>query len=80
MQMAQEVPRNLEQCRVGMLPTLVQPEAEARIVTGQERGFTVVLDFGEIVSGRVGFALDGPAGAVVDFTYGERWKLTDAYA
>jgi len=42
------------------------------ITTSPGRGVSVVIDFGEMVTGRVGFHVDGPGGAVVDFAYGER--------
>lgn len=42
------------------------------IVTTHECGASVVYDFGEVVVGYIGFELDGPAGAVVDFYPGEQ--------
>jgi len=43
-----------------------------RIVTVGEHGVTVVYDFGEIVVGHIGFEVDGPAGACVDYYPGEQ--------
>ncbi len=42
------------------------------ITTRPGRSISVILDFGRMVTGRVGFHVDGPAGAVIDFAYGER--------
>lgn len=45
------------------------------ITANPDRSVSVIIDFGEMVTGRVGFHVDGPAGAVVDFAYGERLLL-----
>ncbi|MCX7176521.1 MAG: family 78 glycoside hydrolase catalytic domain [Proteobacteria bacterium] len=47
-------------------------EGRDRIVTVGERCVSVIYDFGEVVTGYIGFELDGPAGAVVDFYPGEQ--------
>lgn len=36
------------------------------------RAVSLVYDFGEVVAGRIGFELDGPAGAALDFYPGEQ--------
>jgi len=43
-----------------------------RIATVGERSVSVVYDFGEVVTGHIGFDLEGPAGASVDFYPGEK--------
>lgn len=71
-QLAREAIGELNRCRVKDIEALLADEGEAEIATADGRSVSVVIDFGEIVSGRVRFDLDGPAGARVDFTYGER--------
>lgn len=47
-------------------------DQETEIVTTNGRAVSLVLDFGQIVSGRLQFDVEGAAGALIDFTYGER--------
>ena len=54
----------LSQCSVG--------NDRNRIVTTPEHDVTMVYDFGEVVVGYIGFELDGPAGAIVDYYPGEQ--------
>ncbi|MBI4788983.1 MAG: family 78 glycoside hydrolase catalytic domain, partial [Chloroflexi bacterium] len=66
-QLTRETLEPRSQCRVS------HPDAATtEIVTTADRSVCLVLDFGEEVAGYVHFDLDGPAGAVADFTYGER--------
>ncbi|MCL5951385.1 MAG: glycoside hydrolase family 78 protein [Chloroflexi bacterium] len=66
-QLTRETLQPLSRCR-----SSTPGVATAEIVTTDECSVCLVLDFGEVVAGYIHFDLDGPAGAVVDFTYGER--------
>lgn len=46
--------------------------ASAEVHTTTQRSLSVVYDFGEVVVGHIGFELDGPAGAVLDYYPGEQ--------
>lgn len=73
-QLDQEIIAALEHCQIKEVDALLADGGAAEIVTTDDRSVSVVIDFGEIVTGRVRLDLDGPAGAVVDFTYGERLR------
>ncbi|MCX7174655.1 MAG: family 78 glycoside hydrolase catalytic domain [Proteobacteria bacterium] len=47
-------------------------ETMGRILTKGEYCVSVIYDFGEVVTGYIGFEFEGPAGAVVDFYPGEQ--------
>jgi len=70
-QLAQEEIGELDQCQVKEVDALLANDTAAEIITTEDRSVSMVIDFGETVTGYVRLALDGPAGAVVDFTYGE---------
>lgn len=40
--------------------------------TADGHGVCFVYDFGEVIAGYIGFEVDGPAGATIDFTFGEQ--------
>ena len=46
-------------------------ESRNEIMTTQDCGVVMLFDFGEIVAGRIYFDLNGAAGSILDFTYGE---------
>ena len=71
-QLARERIGELEQCQIKEVEALLAHDGAAEIITTEDRGVSVVADFGEIVTGYVRLDLEGPAGAVVDFAYGER--------
>lgn len=62
----------LGHCTLSGLESLLSPGGFSQVTTSNDHGLCLVLDFGETVVGRVVLDLEGPAGAVVDFTYGER--------
>lgn len=70
--MAQETLGELARCRMDNLTGLITNTGPVQIVTDDNHSVTVVLDFGTIVFGRVMLDLDGPAGGMVDFAYGEQ--------
>ncbi|MBP7964691.1 MAG: family 78 glycoside hydrolase catalytic domain, partial [Caldilineaceae bacterium] len=71
-QMAQETLGDLARCQVDNLTGLTTDTGPAEIVTTDDHSVSFVLDFGSVVFGRVGLDLDGPAGGMVDFVYGEQ--------
>jgi len=71
-QLAQETIGKLEHCQVKGIEALLNDDGAAEIVTTEDRSVSIVIDFGGIVTGYVRLDIDGPAGVVVDFTYGER--------
>lgn len=64
----------LERCILEGVETLLREGGEAVVRTAPGRSASLVLDFGRTQQGRVAFEVDGPAGAVVDFRYGERLR------
>jgi alpha-L-rhamnosidase len=63
----------LSRCRVdGAEAVLSRVPQAATVQTARGRAAVLVIDFGRVVSGYPRLRLDGPAGAVVDLTYGER--------
>ncbi len=70
--MAQETLGDLARCQVENLTGLTTDTGPAQIVTTDDHSISFVLDFGSVVFGRVGLDLDGPAGGMVDFVYGEQ--------
>lgn len=68
----QEALADLQTCRVDHPGHLLREGASATITTSGDHSASLVLDFGQTAPGRVRFDLEGPAGAVVDFTYSER--------
>lgn len=71
-QMAQEAVSPLTRCQAHGVENLVADAGSAEITTTAEQSVSFVLDFGGIVTGRVRLELDGPAGTIVDFAYGDR--------
>jgi len=71
-QFEQEKIRPLKNCSVTNLNALLSSDETARVSTTHAHRVTVVLDFGEIVSGRVRFDIESPAGGIIDFAYGDR--------
>ncbi len=63
-QMAAEAPQPLRHGKVG--------PAFATVQTVGGHAVSIVYDFGEVFAGHIGFELDGPAGATVDFYPGEQ--------
>lgn len=59
-------------CTLSNPERLLSPGGFSEVTTSGEHSLCLLVDFGETVVGRVVFDLEGPAGAVVDFTYGER--------
>jgi alpha-L-rhamnosidase len=71
-QMAQEMLGALAHCQVRNLTALTTGAGTAEIATSDDRSVSILLDFGTVVFGRVTLALTGPAGAIVDYAYGEQ--------
>lgn len=63
-QISSERLRPLERCTASREPVTVRTE--------DGRAVVIVYDFGQILAGYVHLELDGPAGAIVDFVYGEQ--------
>lgn len=59
-------------CRVDNLASLLSREGAVEITTSGDRSVSIVVDFGAVIAGYVHLDLEGRAGAVVEFTYGER--------
>lgn len=70
-QLSQEIITDLEHCRARNVDGLLVHGEATEITSTEDRSVSMVIDFGEIVTARVRMDLDGPAGAVVDLTYGE---------
>lgn len=71
-QMMAEISGEPVHCQAHNLAGLIGDADPAQIVTDENHSITVLLDFATVVFGRVALALDGPAGATVDFAYGEQ--------
>ena len=71
-QMALEPFGGLAHCQVHNLAALVSGAGAAELVTTGAHSVSAVFDFGRVVFGRVGLELVGPAGAIVDYAYGEQ--------
>jgi len=69
---AQEPLADLAGCRVEHAENLLRDDGSTTITTNAGHSVSLILDFGETQPGRVTFDLEGPAGAIVDFTYSER--------
>ncbi len=69
---AQETLSDLANCRVEQADQLLRDDGITTITTTAGHSVSLVLDFGETQPGRVAFDLEGPAGAIIDFTYSER--------
>lgn len=71
-QLAREPLAELSACRAHNVDRLAAGQGAAEFVTAGERSVALIFDCDGLVTGRVRFELDGPAGAVIDLAYGER--------
>ncbi|MFN8444436.1 MAG: family 78 glycoside hydrolase catalytic domain [Caldilineaceae bacterium] len=64
--------QRLQTCQVSQPNALLSHEHATEIVTLSNRSVSFVIDFGQVVTGRLQFEVEGTAGTQIDFTYGER--------
>lgn len=62
----------LQTCQVNQSDALLNHEQFTEIITTPNRSVSLVIDFGQVVTGRLQFEVEGAAGTQIDFTYGER--------
>jgi hypothetical protein len=59
-------------CTIVGLDVLLSGAGAAEITTADGQSASIVFDFGRTEAGRIGFAVEGPAGAIVDIRYSEQ--------